>query len=76
MHIYTTTFRSLSFAIVLILAMSHAGLADVRLPKVIGSQMVLQREKPLKIWGWADKGEKVTVECAGGKEAATANDKG
>ena len=76
MHIYTTTIRSLSFAIVLALAMSHAGLADVRLPKVIGSQMVLQREKPLKIWGWADKGEKVTVECAGSKEAATANDKG
>ena len=76
MHIYTTTFRSLSFAIVLVLAMSHAGLADVRLPKVIGSQMVLQREKPLKIWGWADTGEKVTVECAGSKETATANDKG
>jgi len=76
MHIYTTTFRSLSFAIVLVLAMGHAVLADVRLPKVIGSQMVLQREKPLKIWGWADKGEKVTVECAGSKEAATANDKG
>jgi hypothetical protein len=36
MNIYTTNFRSLSFAIVLILAMSHAGLADVRLPKVIG----------------------------------------
>ena len=76
MHIYTTTFRSLSFAIVLVLAMGHAVLADVRLPKVIGSHMVLQREKPLNIWGWADTGEKIFVECAGNKATTTANDKG
>ncbi|GAB3553839.1 sialate O-acetylesterase [Spirosoma fluminis] len=36
-------------------------LAEVRLPKVFGSHMVLQRRKPLSIWGWADAGEKVTV---------------
>jgi sialate O-acetylesterase len=35
--------------------------ADVRLPKILGSNMVLQRNQELKIWGWADKGEKVTV---------------
>lgn len=35
--------------------------ADVRLPALVGSNMVLQRNKPLNIWGWADKGEKVTV---------------
>ncbi len=35
--------------------------ADVTLPKVIGSHMVLQRDRPLPIWGWADPGETLTV---------------
>ncbi|BDS08386.1 9-O-acetylesterase [Oceaniferula spumae] len=35
--------------------------ADVTLPKVITSNMVLQRDAPITIWGWADVGEKVTV---------------
>lgn len=35
--------------------------ADVRLPKVFGSHMVLQRRKPVPVWGWADPNEKVTV---------------
>lgn len=35
--------------------------ADIRLPALVGNNMVLQRNKPLQIWGWADKGEKVTV---------------
>lgn len=36
-------------------------LADVRLPKVLGSKMVLQRDSDVKIWGWADPGEDVEV---------------
>ena len=28
--------------------------ADVKLPSVIGSNMVLQREMPVPVWGWAD----------------------
>jgi sialate O-acetylesterase len=43
--------------------------ADVRLPKVISNRMVLQRDRPLPIWGWADPGEAVTVKLAA---AATA----
>jgi len=35
--------------------------SHVRLPLLISDNMVLQREKPITIWGWADKGEKVTV---------------
>ena len=37
--------------------------ADVRLPKIIGSKMVLQRNSDVKIWGWADAGETVNVVC-------------
>ncbi|GAB3957042.1 sialate O-acetylesterase [Spirosoma harenae] len=39
----------------------NAVLADVRLPNVFGSHMVLQRRKPLPIWGWAEAGEKITI---------------
>ena len=39
--------------------------ADVRLPNVISSHMVLQQEKPVHIWGWAEPGEKVEVTFAG-----------
>ena len=38
--------------------------ADVTLPAVIASDMVLQREKPVQIWGWAEPGESVAVEIA------------
>ena len=37
----------------------------IRLPKLIGDCMVLQREVDLKIWGWADAGTKVTVRFNG-----------
>ncbi len=36
-------------------------IAEIRLPKVLGSHMVLQRNSPVKIWGWADAGEVVRV---------------
>ncbi len=48
--------------------------ADVTLPRVIGSRMVLQRNIPLPVWGWADPGEKVTVRLEG-SEASTKADK-
>lgn len=35
--------------------------ANIKLPHIIGNHMVLQRDIPVRIWGWADKGEKVTV---------------
>ncbi|MEY5015050.1 MAG: hypothetical protein RIS92_1408, partial [Verrucomicrobiota bacterium] len=46
--------------------------ADVRLPKILSDHMVLQGGKPARIWGWADAGEKVSVELAGEKASAVA----
>jgi sialate O-acetylesterase len=37
------------------------GFANIRLPKIFGDNMVLQRDKLINIWGWASPGEKVTV---------------
>lgn len=52
--------------IALLLAMgSQPVMAKVRLPKLVSDKMVLQRDTDLKIWGWADAGEKVTVRLQG-----------
>jgi len=39
---------------------------------VFQSNMVLQRDKPLNIWGWAEPGEEVTVSFVGQEARATA----
>ncbi len=36
-------------------------LGQVRLPKLVSDGMVLQREMPVNIWGWAKPGEKVKL---------------
>ncbi len=51
--------------------------ADVRMPKVFGNHMVLQQKRTLPVWGWADAGEKVTVQLSGQPAVSTqANAKG
>ncbi|NLR58384.1 hypothetical protein HGH93_09760 [Chitinophaga polysaccharea] len=40
---------------------STASFATVRLPNIFGDNMVLQRDKPIPVWGWADKNEKITI---------------
>ena len=50
--------------------------AEVKLPPVIGAGMVLQRDLPVPIWGWAEAGEEVSVSFSGQTKKAKANDKG
>ena len=47
--------------VAIVLVCVHSGFSEVRLPAVIGSDMVLQRDRPVPIWGWADAGEPVTL---------------
>jgi sialate O-acetylesterase len=54
---------------------SHAS-ADVTLPKVIASNMVLQQGKPINIWGWADVDESVEVRIDGVTATAVADEAG
>jgi sialate O-acetylesterase len=35
--------------------------ANVRLPKIFGDNMVLQRNQPISVWGWADPNETITI---------------
>ncbi len=50
--------------------------ADVKLPHVFSSHMVLQRDTPLTVWGWDNPGQKVSVEIAGQSVSAAANAQG
>ena len=50
--------------------------AEVILPKVISDKMILQRGVKAPVWGWADKGEEVTVSFAGQTKKAMPNAKG
>jgi sialate O-acetylesterase len=44
-----------------ILMTLQEGIAQIKLPHLFGDHMVLQREDGAKIWGWASKGEKVSL---------------
>lgn len=46
----------------LLLVSSFFSIANVSLPKIFGDNMVLQFNKPIPIWGWAEPNEKVTVQ--------------
>jgi sialate O-acetylesterase len=45
-------------------------LAHVRLPQVFGSGMVLQRDRPIPVWGWADPGEEIRVHLGKGTDVS------
>ncbi|MBN1125059.1 MAG: hypothetical protein JXA82_08625 [Sedimentisphaerales bacterium] len=51
----------LSLFVILTLTLACALQAEVRLPSVIGSNMVLQQQTEAPIWGWAEPGEKISV---------------
>ena len=55
---------------------SPIGKCEARLPGILSSHMVLQRERPIHVWGWSDPGEKVTVELHGATRATVANSTG
>ncbi|KHJ37354.1 glycosyl hydrolases family 2, sugar binding domain [Pedobacter glucosidilyticus] len=50
--------------------------ADVKLPRLISDGMVLQRNVPLKIWGWASAGEQVTLRFKNKAYKVTTSDNG
>ena len=56
-----------------LLSVSNA-FADVTLPRLLSDGAILQRDKPLTIWGWAAEGERVTVIFAGKEKSTQAVD--
>ena len=50
--------------------------AEVRVAKIFSDHMVLQRDRPAPVWGWAEPGQTVTVAFAGQTKRATADAQG
>lgn len=49
------------YFVILFLAISMFTNANVKLPLLFSDGMVLQRDKPIPVWGWADANEKIEV---------------
>jgi sialate O-acetylesterase len=62
--------------VIVVVAVVSFASADVRLPAVIGDSMVLQRGRPVPIWGKAESGEEVTVRFGGQTKKALADKDG
>jgi len=59
--------------IVLVVAFTAGNAAaDVTLPTMFSDHMVLQRDRALPVWGWAQAGERVNVSIAGRSAASKA----
>lgn len=58
-------------AVSLLLIIVSPGLCDVTLPDVFGSNMVLQRNMEVPLWGTADPGEKVSIVFNGTQASTT-----
>jgi sialate O-acetylesterase len=68
---------SLAFFTTLALALSAPlSAAELKLAALFSDHMVLQRDKPVPIWGWSDPDEKITVEFAGQKKSGVAGTDG
>ena len=65
-----------TIALAILAACAVAARADVSVSKVFGSNMVLQRDRPVPVWGKAAPGEEVRVAFAGQELAAKADEAG
>ena len=61
-----------TIAIVALAVIALGAQAKVRLPHLIGDNMVLQQQTDARLWGWAKPGQTVKVTTSWSKEAVTA----
>jgi sialate O-acetylesterase len=48
----------------ILIAVSNACLAEVKLPALVSSHMVLQRNTTITLWGWSDATEKISLQAS------------
>ncbi len=60
----------------LVLGLVLTAKADVSLPAIFKDHMVLQRERPVPVWGWADAGVEINVKFAGQVKSTKADKNG
>src|SRR4051812_17158164 len=60
--------------VMLIMGQSVGG--QVKLPALVRDSMILQRDVPVNIWGWAHAGEKISISFNNKKYKTTTGDDG
>jgi sialate O-acetylesterase len=65
-----------NFLLLLTLIATLQDFANVTLPKIFGDNMVLQRNKVIPVWGWADPHEKISVRFNHQTKSVTADKDG
>ena len=55
---------------------SQSSSDELRLARIFNDHMVLQCQKPVKVWGWSEKGQNVTVNFAGQSVKTKSNETG
>ncbi|MEI7901610.1 MAG: sialate O-acetylesterase, partial [bacterium] len=68
--------KTTSILLATLLSLGVSATADVRLPNLFSDHMVVQRDKVIKIWGWAAPGETVKVLLAGKAAETRADERG
>jgi sialate O-acetylesterase len=63
----------MTLLVVLCIGQLHA---QLRLPRIISDNVVLQREAPLPLFGWATRGETITIALSGVEYSAPTDDSG
>ena len=76
LYICSMIIKKLFIILLATICVSSVTNAEVRLPQLFQSGMVMQRGKPIPVWGWADKGELITVTFQKKSYTTTADDQG
>jgi sialate O-acetylesterase len=58
----------ISLIAIFVLLFAQSIYAEVKLPAIVSSNMVIQRNTTVKLWGWADVKEKISIEASWLKE--------
>ena len=69
-------FFRMALCLAMVAALAPCARADVRLAKIFADHVVLQRDLPVNVWGWAEPGESVTVKFDGQSVATVADAQG
>ena len=64
MDSYFVIRKRIIFVVIAIITFASTLNADVTLPNIIGSNMVLQQDTLVKIWGWANPGESIIIQTS------------
>lgn len=74
MKLYKQAFACIAFALSIL--HSTQAICQIKLPRLVRDSMILQRDAPIKIWGWAASYEKIKINFNNKKYTTTSDAKG